>query len=35
MKALSAVTLLTLDRSALDDESIRSRIGQYREERDR
>lgn len=35
VKALSAVTLLTLDSSALDDESIRSRIGQYREERDR
>ena len=35
VKALSAVTLLTLDRAALDDESVRSRIGQYREERDR
>jgi CRP-like cAMP-binding protein len=35
VKALSAVTLLTLDRSALDDDIIRSRIGQYREERDR
>ncbi len=36
VKALSAVTLLTLDSSALvDDESIRSRIGQYGEERDR
>ncbi|UMY20136.1 hypothetical protein MMB17_14575 [Methylobacterium organophilum] len=35
MKALSAVTLLTLDRAAIEEEGIRSRIGQYREERDR
>ncbi|MET0427208.1 MAG: cyclic nucleotide-binding domain-containing protein, partial [Microvirga sp.] len=35
VKALSAVTLLTLDRAAIEDDGIRSRIGQYQEERDR
>nr|WP_281435306.1 family 2B encapsulin nanocompartment shell protein [Methylobacterium sp. SD274] len=35
VKALSAVTLLTLDRSAIEDEGIRSRISQFVEERDR
>lgn len=35
VKALSTVTLLTLDRKAIDDENIRSRITQYIEERDR
>ncbi|KQO56731.1 cyclic nucleotide-binding protein [Methylobacterium sp. Leaf469] len=35
VKALSAVTLLTLDRAAIEDEGIRSRITQYVEERDR
>ena len=35
VKALSAVTLLTLDRAAIEDEAIRTRIGQYQEERDR
>ncbi len=35
VKALSAVTLLTLDRKALDDDAIKNRIKQYVEERDR
>lgn len=35
VKALSAVTLLTLDRAAIEDEGIRSRITQYVAERDR
>ncbi|CAO4135957.1 family 2B encapsulin nanocompartment shell protein [Methylorubrum extorquens] len=35
VKALSAVTLLTLDRAAIEDEAVRSRIDQYQEERDR
>lgn len=35
VKALSAVTLLTLDRAAIEDEAIRSRIAQYQAERDR
>ena len=35
VKALSAVTLLTLDRAAIEDEGIRSRISQFVEERDR
>ena len=35
VKALSAVTLLTLDRAAIEEDGIRARIGQYQEERDR
>ncbi|WP_342150338.1 family 2B encapsulin nanocompartment shell protein [Methylorubrum sp. SB2] len=35
VKALSAVTLLTLDPAAVEDEGIRARIDQYQEERDR
>ncbi|SDN64920.1 Cyclic nucleotide-binding domain-containing protein [Methylobacterium phyllostachyos] len=35
VKALSAVTLLTLDAAAAESEEIRSKIAQYQEERDR
>ncbi|TXM95758.1 cyclic nucleotide-binding domain-containing protein [Methylobacterium sp. WL103] len=35
VKALSAVTLLTLDRAALDDDAVKNRIAHYVEERDR
>lgn len=35
VKALSAVTLLTLDRAAIEDEAIASRIAHYVEERER
>ena len=35
VKALSAVTLLTLDRAAIESDEIRARIAQHQEERDR